>query len=175
MAEEEEEVVDQNADDGIDEVPFEEEDGPDENELDLSEADIDLDDVNVEEDYEEDEDEDKPKPTKVDDEMLTAKNEKAVLANPKRAKIVRRRSRAELIDGVDLTDPDTIEQVWAQLEERNAGVRGRKYNLKKGDYVETDVLKHDHFGKGYILEIISEGKISVLFEDGVKKLAINRR
>ena len=172
---EETEDQDQNPDDGIEEVPFEEDNGPEDAEI-VPETDIDLDDI--EDDYDDDDEDEvpeRPKPTKVDDEMLTAKNEKAVLATPKREKIVRRRSRAEIVDGVDFDDPDLVEKIWNQLEERNSGIRARKYNLKKGDYTETDVLKHDKFGKGYILEIISDGKIAVLFEEGVKKLAINRR
>lgn len=120
-----------------------------------------------------DEDGEVRKPQKIDDSMIENSIEDAILVNPKRAEVQKYRSRPEIRNGVDFTKEDEIERIWTLLEEEEHDTP-KKYDLKKADYTETDVLKHPTLGKGYILEILPNKKISVLFEDGLKRLAVNR-
>ncbi len=121
-----------------------------------------------------DEDGEARKPQKFDVGMINEDYKDAVLVNPQRARVQKHLKRSEAILGADLTKADEVHRIWTQLEEENNDVKPLKYSMKKSDYVETDVLAHPTLGKGYIIEILPNSKINVLFEMGVKKLVVNR-
>ena len=146
---------------------------------DIDDDGLDLDNIDDDDVADFDESEEGPRrgggsPTK-DDDLLTSNYEQAVKANPKRAaKQVKRR---RLIEGVlDTAELDTDEgklKAWNALQSQAGDAKPRKYKLAE-EYTENDVIEHPKFGTGYVVEILSSTKISVLFEDGVKKLAHNR-
>lgn len=121
-----------------------------------------------------DEDGEARKPQKFDVGMINEDYKDAVLVNPQRAQVQKHLKRSETILGADLTKIEEVNRIWNILEEESGDVKPRKYNMKKSDYEATDVLNHATLGKGYIIEILPNSKINVLFEMGVKKLVINR-
>lgn len=114
------------------------------------------------------------KPQKFDVGMINDDYKDAVLVNPQRGKVQKHLKRSETIMGADLTKAEEVHKIWTILEEENTDIKPRKYNMKKSDYIETDILTHPTLGKGYIIEILPNSKINVLFEMGVKKLVVNR-
>lgn len=121
-----------------------------------------------------DEDGEARKPQKFDVGMINDDYKDAVLVNPQRGKVQKHLKRSEAILGADLTKAEEVHKIWTLLEEENTDIKPRKYNMKKADYTETDILTHPTLGKGYIIEILPNSKINVLFEMGVKKLVVNR-
>ena len=109
------------------------------------------------------------------DDYIESNYEEAVRANPKRKSMLKKRARQieGILDGAELESPDGIEKAWARLnEEANTKVT-RDYNIKEA-YGENDVVKHPKFGAGFVIEILSPSKMAVLFEDGIKRLAMNK-
>lgn len=43
-----------------------------------------------------------------------------------------------------------------------------------GQFTENDMIKHDKFGIGIVLEVLDQNKISVSFEDGIKTMVHKR-
>ena len=162
--------------DEVENVPFDETEDLEE-EAAIPESAMEIDSIasSDDDDDEDDDDEDRPKTKDAssDDSLLEANNIDAARANPKRAQI-QRRSRLDILEGVDLDDVPAIHAIWNTLEVNAEGTKPRKYDMKSDDYIETDIIKHPQFGKGFVVEILSSTKISVLFEDGVRRLAVGR-
>ncbi len=146
---------------------------------------VEKDDSDSDEDAEEDVEEDTDKfgldadgevrkPQKIDADMVDNDYKDAILVNPKRSEVQKHLMRSEAITGADFTKADEIQRVWNLLEEECGSEKPRKYNMKQSDYTENDILDHPKLGKGYILEILPNSKINVLFEMGLKKLVVNR-
>ena len=112
---------------------------------------------------------------KDDDDLLKSNYEQAVKANPKRAQ--KHQKRARIIEGVldaaKLETEEGIAKAWVALQKQAEGAKLRKFNMSEA-YTENDVISHPKFGEGYVVEILTSTKISVLFEDGIKKLAHNK-
>lgn len=110
-----------------------------------------------------------------DDDLVTNTYEDAVRANPKRQSMHRRRARVieGVLDTAELNTPEGVEKAWQTLEKETSNANVKAYDIK-AEYTENDVLEHPKFGVGYVVEILSQSKIAVLFEDGIKRLAYNR-
>lgn len=139
--------------------------------------DIDLDETD---DVEEVEFDDEERPSRrsrssSDDDLIDTSYEGAVKANPKRQKVQRKRARVieGILDTAELSDEDGRAKAWASLQKQAGGAKPRPYAIT-AEYTENDVLEHPKFGEGYVVEILTATKISVLFEDGLRRLAHNR-
>ena len=113
--------------------------------------------------------------SKDDADLLTSNYELAVKANPKRATKHQKRARLieVVLDTAELGTDEGASKAWNALQKQAGDASKRKYAM--GDeFTENDVIEHPKFGEGYVVEILSSTKMSVLFEDGVKKLAHNR-
>ncbi len=112
---------------------------------------------------------------KDDDVLLTSNYEQAVKANPKRA--TKHQKRGRIIEGVlDAAKLGTEEgavKAWVALQKQAGDAQKRTYSMKE-ELTENDVIDHPLFGEGYVVEILTSTKVSVLFQDGLKKLAHNR-
>lgn len=111
-----------------------------------------------------------------DDDLASLPYEQAVKANPKRAKMLRKRARhiEGVLDSAELKDPKEAKKAWNKLSEETDTEIRRTYNVAE-DYTENDVLEHPKFGVGFVVEIMSDKKISVLFEDGLRRLVYNMK
>jgi hypothetical protein len=49
-----------------------------------------------------------------------------------------------------------------------------KYRMSER-YGKGDVIDHDTFGLGFVEKIISENRLDILFEDGVRRMAMNMK
>lgn len=149
---------------------------------DLDDEDIDLGDIDEDEvgDFDE---EDEPRSTggggggsRSDDADLLAPNyEQAVKANPKRQSVQRKRARLieGILDTAELTTAEGAAKAWQALQKQAGDAQPRKYDIK-AEFTENDVVVHPSFGEGYVVEILTSTKMTVLFEDGIKRLAHNR-
>lgn len=109
------------------------------------------------------------------DDYIESNYEEAVRANPKRMSMLKKRARQieGILDASELESPDGVQKAWARLnEEANTKVT-RTYDIKAA-YGENDVVEHPRFGAGFVIEVLSPSKIAVLFEDGIKRLAMNK-
>ncbi len=148
---------------------------------DLDGDDLDLTDLDDDDDVDfvEDDDDDAPRSSggsrKDDDELLTKATEEAVVANPKRQAVQKKRARVieGILDTAELTTEEGRTKAWAALQKQAGDAKPRKYDMK-GDYTESDVVNHPKFGEGYVVEILTPTKMSVLFEEGLRRLAQNK-
>ena len=100
----------------------------------------------------------------------------ALKANPMRQQA--RRKRVSIIEGLvnqnELETDDGKVRAWTTLKNRaDEGELppkdyGINIELKDGDFVV-----HPNFGQGFVIETLSPTKVSVLFEDGLRKLVCN--
>lgn len=151
---------------------------------DIDDDDIDLGDIDDEEvaDFDDGGDDAPPRRSgggggsKDDDELLTTKYEEAVKANPKRQSKPQKRTRIieGVLDAATLGTDEGARKAWNALQSQAGDAAKRKYTMAD-EYTENDVIVHPSFGEGYVVEVLSAGKMSVLFEDGMKRLAHNRR
>lgn len=172
MAEEEEEfedVQDEPYDD------YDEADEIDEDDIDLDE--LDEDDIDLGEIEEEEVELDAPSGGRriSADDMTELDPEQVAKANPKRKSVRRKRRRVieGILDTAEISTEEGAAKAWASLQKQAGGAKVRKYAVSE-EYTENDVLEHPKFGEGYVVEILSGTKISVLFEDGLRRLAYNR-
>tara|TARA_B100000686_G_C16213602_1_gene676697 strand:- start:97 stop:588 length:492 start_codon:yes stop_codon:yes gene_type:complete len=154
---EEEEVLDESFED------FDEDFDPD---LDTDE-DIDLGDLSDE----------SPSKSGKDDYLTDASVETALKANPKRAQ-ARRKAARTMVEGVlnyaELSKPEGQLKAWEMMNEKTEAAVPKEYSLKSS-FVQNDTIEHKKFGIGFVLEELSDTKISVLFEDGIRKLVCDNR
>ncbi len=170
MIEEEEEFEDVDEDE-----PYEDYDDVDEFEGvdELDENDIDL--GGIEEDAAGIEDETSGGRRSRADDMTELDPEQVAKANPKRRSVRRKRRRVieGILDTAELNTEEGAARAWASLQKQASDANVRTYSVSD-EYTENDVLEHPKFGEGYVVEILSGTKISVLFEDGLRRLAYNR-
>ncbi len=62
---------------------------------------------------------------------------------------------------------------WARLMAKNEGDEPRNYQMNE-QYVQNEVIRHDKFGRGVVVNVIDPTKIAVVFEEGPKTLIQNR-
>jgi hypothetical protein len=162
-----------------DEEEFDENDELDEEGFDDDLGDDDFEDGPLEDDLEiEDEDDDDdvrpPSRSSGDDDLQSLDYEQALKVNPKRAKMLRKRARhiEGVLDSAELQTPEGAAKAWAKLSEDTDTDIHRTYSVAD-EYSENDVLEHPKFGIGFVVEILSDRKISVLFEDGLRRLVCN--
>lgn len=112
---------------------------------------------------------------KDDDDLVSSGYEKAVVANPKRQEIQRKRARMieGILDTAELSSEEGAAKAWQALQKQAADAKPRKYDITE-DYTENDVIVHPSFGEGYVVEILTSTKMSVLFEGGLRRLAQNK-
>lgn len=134
-------------------------------------------DEDEDEDAEEEEIEDSPKSKRrKKDNYSDAMVAVALQANPMRQQA--RRKRISIIEGLvnqnELETDDGKIRAWTTLKTRadqgelppkNYGIN---IELKDGDFV-----LHPNFGQGFVIETLSPTKVSILFEDGLRKLVCN--
>ena len=113
-----------------------------------------------------------------DEELIGSKDdysedevEEAVKANPKRQKAHKKVNK--VIKGVaseaELARPEGQERAWETLNEEIDLTRAFDYSV--GIEIHTnDVLNHPTFGIGFVIGELSQTKVKVLFEDGLRKL-----
>ncbi len=65
------------------------------------------------------------------------------------------------------------EKEYASLMEKNIDADSVPYSMK-GSFNEGDVIEHKTFGKGFVTAISFE-RVEVLFEDGIKMLAADKK
>ena len=157
--------IEQQDDDNLDESfdEFDEDFDPDMD----SDEEIDLADIS---------DEGPSKKSKKDDYVSDASVETALRANPKRAQA--RRKAANMVEGIlnyaELSKPEGQLKAWEAMNEKTEATVPKKYSLKAA-FAQNDTVEHAKFGIGFVLEELSDTKISVLFEDGIKKLVCDNR
>lgn len=154
-----------------DEEGFEEED------IELSEDDVELD---VEpEDYDDVVDDDADfKPGTIDDDLLKKAPESAVKANPKRMSAAQRKQNRSLVEGIiDATyfeSPESATKAFETLRAETDINAAKPYSLDV-ELTENDTVDHPTFGIGFVLELLSPTKVEVLFEEGnILKLVCNQ-
>ena len=139
------------------------------------EEDLDLGEIEEEED---DDDDEAPKKGKRSDDYATdaALAEVALKANPKRAQA--RKRAATMVEGVlnyaELSKPEGQLKAWESMNQKTESVVPKAYSLKAA-FLQNDTIEHTKFGIGFVLEELSDTKISVLFEDGIRKLVCDNR
>lgn len=105
-----------------------------------------------------------------------ANYEEAIKANPKRLNAAQRKKALALIEGIidaaELSDSEGQARAWKKLNDKVGVATARPFDIK-AEYTENDVIDHAKFGIGYVVELIHTKKISVLFEEGLKKMACN--
>ncbi len=115
-----------------------------------------------------------------DDYVSDASVETALRANPKRAqaRAQARRKAASMVEGVltyaELSKPEGQLKAWEAMNEKTEATVPKKYSLKDA-FAQNDTVEHAKFGIGFVLEELSDTKISVLFESGIKKLVCDNR
>ncbi len=63
---------------------------------------------------------------------------------------------------------------WTRLVNKVEGDEEPKGYEMGGAYEQHDVIQHDKFGKGVVVDVIDPTKISVVFEEGEKRLVHNK-
>ncbi len=135
------------------------------------------DDLEIEdEDPIDDEEEKPPSRSGSDDDFTSLDYEQALKVNPKRAKMLRKRARhiEGILDAAELADPKGAAKAWKKLNENTDTKDRRAYNVAD-EYSENDVIEHAKFGIGFVVEILSDRKIAILFEDGLRRLVCNMK
>lgn len=139
------------------------------------EEDIDLDDID------DDDDDDAGSPSssssfsssRQKDDYDDSSVEVAVKANPKRQQA--RKSNVTLIEGLvvrnELDKEEGQRRAWTMLHEKTT-VSPKPYSMQES-FQEGDYISHPKFSNGFVLEIPTETKMTVLFEDGIRKLVCN--
>lgn len=121
-------------------------------------------------------DEETPSKKGKDDYVSDASVETALRANPKRAQA--RRKAASMVEGVltyaELSKPEGQLKAWEAMNEKIEAAVSKTYSLKSS-FEQNSTIEHAKFGIGFVLEELSDTKISVLFEDGIKKLVCDNR
>jgi len=139
------------------------------------EMDEDLDDID--EDIEEEEEEAYTAPAKKkkkDDYSDTEVVETAVRANPKRMK-ARKSSRSvisALAGKADLEKPEGQLKAWTKMKDQTDLTLAKPYAVN-AQIEDSDVIEHPNFGIGFVVEQLTDTKVTVLFEEGIKKLVCN--
>ena len=138
--------------------------------------DIDIDDI------EEDDDDDapsssssSPSPGRQKDDYGDSEVETAIHVNPKRQQA--RRKNVTLIEGLvhrnELDKEEGQRRAWAMLKDKSA-VTSKLYAITE-PFELGDYIKHPTFGEGFVIEMPTDTKITVLFEQGIRKLVCNKR
>lgn len=111
-----------------------------------------------------------------DADLAAVDYEQAIKANPKRQEIQRKRARMieGVLDTAELTTEEGSAKAWKSLQKQAGDAKPRKFSVKD-EYTENDIIEHPKFGEGYVVEILTATKISVLFQEGLKRLAHNRQ
>lgn len=111
-----------------------------------------------------------------DAELTETGYEGAVHANPKRLTATQRKKAQAIIEGLiddaDLADEEGQIKAWKILNKKFGDTMPRKFALDEA-FTENDVIDHPRFGVGFVVELINDKKINVLFDDGLRKLACN--
>ena len=120
------------------------------------------------------EEEGPPRKTASDDDLVEMNYEQAIRANPKRAKALKKRSSLieTLLGKAKLDSEDGIETAWETLNEDVDTKIRKPYSITE-KFEENMVVEHPTFGVGFVNQILSETKIEVFFEDGLKRLVHN--
>lgn len=63
---------------------------------------------------------------------------------------------------------------WEELLARRSTAYAKKYTMQ-ASFELDDVLEHEKFGFGFVTKVKAEGKMEVLFKDGVKLLVCERK
>ena len=97
--------------------------------------------------------------------------ESAIVANPKRVQA--RKKAAKVIGGIissaELSTEDGQAKAWKKLSQDTDGKLAKDYQV--GISLDAnDAINHKKFGLGFVVEEVSATKVSVLFEDGLRKL-----
>ncbi len=132
-------------------------------------VDLDLEEGN--DDFEEEEEES----SKSDkDKYSESAVETAVMANPKRAQARKKADKAiaGIISDADLSKSEGQEEAWSAIQDHLDTEHAKAYTIQVS-IEETDTVNHPTFGMGLVLEELSATKVSVLFEDGIRKLVCN--
>ncbi|MEM1348649.1 MAG: hypothetical protein AAGI01_08855 [Myxococcota bacterium] len=138
--------------------------------------DADLDDIDEDLDEEEEEEEAYPAPVKKkkDDYSDSEAVEIAVKANPKRMK-ARKKSQTVIggiVQAADLEKPDGQLKAFNKMQEQTDLTLAKPYAVH-ATFEDNDVIEHPSFGVGFVIEQLTDTKVAVLFEEGLKKLVCN--
>ncbi len=95
----------------------------------------------------------------------------AVQANPKRQQARKRNRRTieGILDAADMRHERGQNRAFARLQEENDDTVTKPFEMGMELRV-NDVLEHPTFGLGFVISEDSTTKVSVLFEDGIRKL-----
>lgn len=114
--------------------------------------------------------------TDSDVDLTETSCEDAVKANPKRLSAAQREKASAIIDGIiddaELSDSHGQQKAWEKLEEEFGTDHPVEFDIT-AQISANDVIDHPKFGIGFVVTLINENKIEVLFEDGLRKLACN--
>ena len=131
-------------------------------------------DLDLEEDNDDFEEEEEERSKGDKDKYSESAVESALIANPKRAQARKKADKAiaGIISDADLSKSEGQEEAWAALQDHLDADHPKAYTIQVS-LEETDTVSHPTFGLGLVLEELSATKVSVLFEDGIRKLVCN--
>lgn len=97
--------------------------------------------------------------------------ESAVVANPKRVQARKKSAKVigGIISGAELSTEAGQLKAWKKLKEDTDGKLAKDYKVGI-ELNANDAIMHKKFGLGFVVEEVSATKVSVLFEDGLRKL-----
>ena len=110
------------------------------------------------------------KPSK-DNKYIDSSVEGAVRVNPKRQQA--RKKAVSLIGGVDLSGTEGQSKAWTKLSSSIDTSTPIPYSMTSA-FKEGDFISHVKFGQGFVVELLSDTKMAVLFEEGLKKLVCKK-
>jgi len=157
------------------EVDDEFDDEFDDEDIDLDDEDIELDDEDLEIEVEEAEEE-APRGKRVsDDDLVEMSYKETIHANPKRAKALKKRASLieTVLDDAKLDSEEGVKEAWESLNQEVDTKIRKPYSIKE-EYSENQVIEHPSFGVGFVNQVLSETKVEVIFEEGVKRLVCNK-
>jgi hypothetical protein len=137
-------------------------------------GDVDAVDLDLEDDGDDFDDEAEERSKSDKDKYSESAVESATIANPKRLQARKKADKAiaGIISDADLSKAEGQEEAWAAIQEHIHPDHAKDYSIKV-TLEETDTVSHPTFGLGLVLEELSATKVSVLFEDGIRKLVCN--
>lgn len=83
-------------------------------------------------------------------------------------------SRAKKLKTPVRKRPEPESAKWQEHLARYPDTTPKAYSIQ-GTFCAGDVLEHPAFGIGFVTRIVEPGKMEVLFHDGSKRLAFDRR
>ena len=86
---------------------------------------------------------------------------------------VRPQIHKSLLSDEDNASDEARRQCWIRMTQNISEDKIQKYNIHLS-LKEGNVIRHSKFGLGIVCEDIGDGKVEILFEDGLRRLVCGR-